>query len=150
MLKDEDIIIISVVDINYLEMDFYYYNLNTKFINEKWILPKILTYKKYEQVSQTSSCNDIRKNDAIKLENGGWHLSYFGSSEFIKNKIENFSHQELNNNTNTNLDIIQERITKSVDIFDRHWIKNISKIEIKDNVCLPPEYEKYLHKFYTQ
>ena len=45
------------VDINILEMDFYYYNLNTKY-QSKWSLCKIISYKKYNELD--ISCNHIR------------------------------------------------------------------------------------------
>ena len=99
-IKKEEIII----DINTLLMDFYYYNLNTKFKN-KWELCKIISYKKYKNLN--ISCNDIRTMKCSKILNGGWHLSFFGSLNFIKNKINNFSHQEYNNNEFT--DFIKNR-----------------------------------------
>jgi len=39
---------------------------------------------------------------------GGWHLSYFGDINFIKNKINNFAHQEFNNNNFTDIKKIEE------------------------------------------
>jgi hypothetical protein len=32
----------------------------------------------------------------IKIEHGGWHFTYFGSSEFAQNKLRNFAHAESN------------------------------------------------------
>jgi beta-1,4-mannosyl-glycoprotein beta-1,4-N-acetylglucosaminyltransferase len=101
--NDEDIIIISDIDeisdpntleiiknynlnieIYSLQMDFYYYNLNSKIVN-KWYHSKIISYKKYKELN--ISCQDIREyRNYIIIDNGGWHLSYFGNVEFIKNK----------------------------------------------------------------
>ena len=37
------------------------------------------------------------EDDSIKMyEHAGWHFTYLGDSEFIKNKIRSFSHAELN------------------------------------------------------
>lgn len=37
------------------------------------------------------------EDDAIRMyEHAGWHFTYLGDSEFIKNKIRSFSHAELN------------------------------------------------------
>ena len=133
-------------DIHCLEMDLYYYNLNTKF-QQVWTHGKILSYQKYKELNIT--CTDIRIHiQCPAILNGGWHLSYFGDSNFIQNKIQNFSHQELNNSNYTNLSKIDERLRNNADLFDRHSVE-FYKIHIKDNTNLPPEYETYLSKFYT-
>lgn len=139
-IKDGSII----VDINTLEMDFYYYNLNTR-IKDKWSLCKIISYKNYNELQL--SCNNIRGSNYSKILNGGWHLSYFGDKHFIQNKIRNFSHQELNKTTYTDLEKIEERTTKSKDLYDRDI--TFDKIEIKANNYLPPEYHIYLKKYYN-
>jgi len=163
ILSDSDVIIISdldeipdprtlykikngeiIVDINILQMDFYYYNLNTK-VGNKWHHSKILTYKKY--VDLKMSCNDIRKLNLPVINNGGWHLSYFGDKNFIKNKLENFSHQEFNNSEYTDLDKIEKRVQNNVDLFNRN-IK-FEKLKIEDNNYLPLDYSKYLTKYYS-
>ena len=132
-----------VVDINILEMDLYYYNLNNKF-NFKWDSCKILSYKKYIELN--TSCNNIRNTPCSKILNGGWHLSYFGDKYFIQNKIQNFSHQELNNSEYTDLEKIEKRIKNSRDLYDRDF--NIINIKIEDNTYLPIDYDKYLNKYY--
>ena len=162
-LNDKDIIIISDLDeipdpntlyiiknnnlkdyIYSLEMDFYYYNLNSKLFN-KWYSSKLLSYKTYNNMRKT--CDEIRcNNDYIIIKNGGWHLSYFGDSKFIKNKIENFSHQEFNNNNFTNIQNIEENINNCKDIYNRDDNK-IEYILIKDNSYLPPQYlSKFIFK----
>jgi beta-1,4-mannosyl-glycoprotein beta-1,4-N-acetylglucosaminyltransferase len=160
-LKDKDLIIISDVDeipnpnklneiknknieINTLEMDFYYYNLNT-ICYDKWDLCKILSFKTYKELN--IECNTIRNLNCIKIQNGGWHLSYFGDSKFISNKIKNFSHQEYNKNIFTDTNSIEKKIKNSEDLFDRKD-NNFKRIPISENVFLPSEYEKYLKKFF--
>lgn len=162
-LDDEDIIIITdadeipdpntllkiknneiSVDINALELDLYYYNLNSKFIR-KWNLSKIISYKKYKEIS--ISCNDIRSLDVPSIKNGGWHLSYFGDAIFIKNKIEAFSHQELNNEYFKDISRIEKNIKSSTDLYDRSD-QILTSVLLKDNNYLPIEYEKYLQKYY--
>lgn len=34
--------------------------------------------------------------DLVYVNHGGWHFSYFGKTDFAKNKIENFAHAETN------------------------------------------------------
>ena len=133
-----------IVNINTLEMDLYYYNLNTRFQN-KWSLCKIISYKKYNELN--IRCNDIRFTQCSTILNGGWHLSYFGDKYFIQNKIQNFSHQELNNANYTDLDKIENRVTNSSDLYDRDYCQ-FQKIKIENNTYLPPDYDKYLNKYY--
>jgi beta-1,4-mannosyl-glycoprotein beta-1,4-N-acetylglucosaminyltransferase len=133
------------IDISSLEMDFYYYNLNTKFVN-KWNPCKIISYEVYNIIKK--SCTEIRSNNNCpKILNGGWHLSYFGDIYFIQNKIQNFSHQELNVPLYTELKQIECRVKNFSDLYDRN--EHIKKINIKENEYLPKDYEKYLGKYYT-
>jgi len=139
-IKNKDI----VVDINILELDFYYYNLNSK-MDHQWQFSKILTFQKYKELGL--SCEQIRQNMSFKIiENGGWHLSYFGDEKFIKNKIQNFGHQEYNSDNFTDENNIKERIINQTDLYDRPT--SIINIPIEDNDNLPPEYDIYLKKFY--
>lgn len=161
-LSDSDVIIISdldeipnpytlndiktgeiIVDINILDMYLYYYNLHNKF-QDNWTLCKILSYKKYIELN--ISCNDIRNTNCPKILNGGWHLSYFGDKYFIQNKIQNFSHQELNNSEYTDLENIEKRVKNNKDLYDRNI--NLDKIKLEDNKYLPIDYNKYLNKYY--
>jgi len=163
LLKDEDIIIISdldeipdretlknikignlvINDIFNLKQDFYYYNLNSK-MNEVWTYAKILSYRIYKSLNK--SCQDLRCHNCRSLDKGGWHLSYFGDKHFIKNKIENFGHQEFNNELYTDLDSIQNKITNQIDLYNRSY-ERILKIPIKDNNYLPYKYEEFLEKY---
>jgi beta-1,4-mannosyl-glycoprotein beta-1,4-N-acetylglucosaminyltransferase len=160
-LKDDDMIIISDLDeiinpnifnkINgqnwSLNMDFYYYNLNTK-INTIWNQSKIINY--YTYTYKTTNPQDIRtKNKYNTLNNAGWHLSYFGDVEFISNKIQQFAHQEFNNNFYTNPNNIKEAIENNKDIFRRNYENNIiCKININDNINKPPLYNIFLNNYY--
>jgi beta-1,4-mannosyl-glycoprotein beta-1,4-N-acetylglucosaminyltransferase len=136
----------TAIDINILEMDLYYYNLNTRFNSSKWHFCKIISYKKYTELAITF--NEIRctMNVPIIL-NGGWHLSYFGDANFIQNKIHNFSHQELNNENFTNISTIEERVKNHIDLYCRG--NNPNQIKISDNEYLPIEYDKYLINYFT-
>jgi len=124
-----------------LEQEMYYYHLNYK-LDDSWDAAKIMTYAKYTDITTKNSANilysiqRIRKFPCSKMEKGGWHLSYFGDEHFVKNKIENFSHQELNTSENTNIESIRKKIAEC------------HKISIQDNAYLPPEYETYLQYFF--
>ncbi len=163
LINNEDYIIISdvdeIVDINRLIeikelkksyevvkviQDFYYYNLNTQY-EKKWDLVKIINYKKYKELNLSVEELRNKLNVNEKIDYGGWHLSYFGTPLFIKNKIENFSHQELNNPTFTNVDFIEARVKNQDDLFGLHFFK---KIPFNKNNYLLPNllnfYDKYL------
>lgn len=131
------------VGFNTLFLDAYYYNLNSK-LHMNPESTKIITYQTYKELNIT--CNDIRNYSTPNILNGGWHLSYFGDPHFIKNKMNEFSHQEYNNDTYTNVDIIEEKIKNFKDIYNRKM--HIENINVKDNHYLPPQYEKYLKKYY--
>lgn len=135
------------VGINILHMDLYYYNLNVKY-TEKCDWPKILTYKFYKETNK--SCSAIRGiTNCPRIAEGGWHLSYFGDYEFMKNKTENWSHQELNNSNTTDIANIADRVNRGVDLYNRSYVL-FHKIPIRDNTYLPVDYDKYLTKYYTE
>jgi beta-1,4-mannosyl-glycoprotein beta-1,4-N-acetylglucosaminyltransferase len=162
-ITDTDLIIISDVDeipdpnilktfksspidigIKRFEQDFYYYNLESK-LQVKWYHSKILSHKKYKELN--TNCDDIRFVKCDTILQGGWHLSYFGNSNFIKNKLVNFAHQEYNFDEYTNTKNIQQKIDQCIDLFGRADVDMI-KIDIKDNAYLPPLYDVYLRSFY--
>jgi beta-1,4-mannosyl-glycoprotein beta-1,4-N-acetylglucosaminyltransferase len=162
-LAGEDIIIISdldeipnptvlenvknnniVVGINILDMDIYYYNLNSK-MGIKWYAGKILTFEKYNELN--IDCDKLRFYNCPIINNGGWHLSFFGNEKFIKNKLENFTHQEFNITEFTDEKRIEERIKNGKDLFDRGCCL-IENIRIEDNNNLPPDYDIYLKNYY--
>ena len=133
-----------IVNINILELDFYYYNLNSK-KDHLWHNTKILTFKKYKELK--ICCEDIRFYKCPSIQKAGWHLSYFGDENFIKNKIKNFSHQEYNHDTFTDEKLIEERIKTGKDLFGREN-NDIINIPIEENDNLPPKYDVYLTNFY--
>jgi beta-1,4-mannosyl-glycoprotein beta-1,4-N-acetylglucosaminyltransferase len=135
------------VDISILHMDLYYYNLHVKY-TEKWYWPKILSYKKFVDLNQ--SCSMIRGiTRCAIITNGGWRLSYFGDYEFIKNKTENFSHQEFNRSEFTDISKIEEQVKKGADLYGRRFV-SFDNIPIRDNTYLPIDYDRYLTKYYTE
>jgi len=69
------------------------------------------------------------------IKNGGWHFSYLQKVDLIIKKIKSFSHGEFNNSSIINANLINEKISKGIDIFDRN-IK-YQKVEIDSSF---PEY----------
>jgi len=132
-----------IIDCASLEQALYYYNLNSKHV-DKWYYSKIIKYKKVKLFGY--SYQSIRMSSQTILYNGGWHLSYFGSVEFIANKIQNFSHQEYNNESI--LSKIKENMENSKDLYNRGNIF-IQNIPICENRYLPPNYPFKFTKEYT-
>jgi hypothetical protein len=121
-------------------MDLYYYNLRCKY-NTTWEFSKILNYESYNGDPQAIRCG----SNSSGIENGGWHFSYFGNVEFIKNKIRNFAHQDLNNGYVLNDDRIIKQIQNSDDLFERNDVYKINPIDIEKNTYLPKKYKEFLH-----
>ena len=63
----------------------------------------------------------------LQIIEGGWHFSYLNSPEQILNKIRSFSHGEFNNQK-ISLKVIEEKISRNEDIFDRGF--KLKKVEI--------------------
>jgi beta-1,4-mannosyl-glycoprotein beta-1,4-N-acetylglucosaminyltransferase len=125
------------------EQDFYYYNLKCK-KNEKWNKCKALTFKTWNNMH--ISFESIRFLPCEIVAKGGWHMSYFGDAKFIKNKIENFTHQEHNLEHITDVDAIQKRMDAGIDLYMRRG-ETFERIAICDNDYLPPFYETHLSSF---
>lgn len=161
-LNDDDLLIISDLDeipdprvlsniknsqksitVANLGMDLYYYNLVSKFDNCLWRKPIILTYKSYKELGMT--CQQLRFHNSECIYPAGWHLSYFGDHTFIKNKIEQFAHTELNRSEVTTTENIKKSVSESSDVFHRG--ERIMKLPISENKYLPVGYEIYLTKF---
>jgi beta-1,4-mannosyl-glycoprotein beta-1,4-N-acetylglucosaminyltransferase len=110
-LSDEDIIILTdldeipkkklINDINdnkiiiknnelySIEMVLYYYNIELT-TDRKWYQPKIFNYFTCKNNTILTYLR-IQTHNIIILNDSGWHLSYFGDENFIKNKVESFA-----------------------------------------------------------
>jgi len=155
-LKDEDLIIISDLDeipdtdtlLKFknemldepisLEMDLYYYNFTCKFANN-WLSAKVVPFKYYKNDTQPEKW---RHKTFKNVPRGGWHLSYFGTSDFICNKIANFAHQEFNNPTYNTKEFIEDGMNNGTDLYRRQNIK-FNKIKLEDNTYLPKNYKMF-------
>lgn len=102
--KIQEIKNIKLDDIYILEMTLYMYNFTCKSKN-LWRFAKILPY--YIFKLNNFDCNKVRMASTYKVvKDAGWHLTYFGDNNFIKNKLKSYAHQELNTSTNLSDDRI--------------------------------------------
>ena len=69
-------------------------------------------------------------------------MSYFGDENFIKNKIQNFAHQELNVNEFTDSEKIRERVANNRDLYDRPN-EEFGFISVNENMFLPKDWDKF-------
>jgi beta-1,4-mannosyl-glycoprotein beta-1,4-N-acetylglucosaminyltransferase len=130
-----------------LDHIFYYYNLNTrnKYITDR---ARILTFGEYSRLDLP--CHSIRELHCPIISPAGWHLSYFGDTDFIQNKIRSIA-DFGGDETFTDSSHIASKVSTSTDLFNReHWGPEyvLEKIDIKDNSYLPPFYETHLRGFY--
>lgn len=129
--KDDDIVILSDADeipckeavkrykpymgVATLIMNLYYYYLNLCGGTQIWIMPKIMTFG----MLKNSTPNEIRNNNAQTfMHDGGWHFSYMGGVDAIKNKIESYSHTEHNITKFKSDSFIKSKIDNNEFLFD--------------------------------
>jgi beta-1,4-mannosyl-glycoprotein beta-1,4-N-acetylglucosaminyltransferase len=169
-LQPEDVILISDLDeifnpsflkrvrsgevpISYtgVTMDLYYYNLNS-FVHPVWKAARLITYAYFKMLQRTPTELRLNKSDDVNgiNQHGGWHLSFFGDTAFIRNKLENFAHQEHNKPEYTNEERIDTRVRERRFLVDDATLNaQISYVPVPGDRPLPPNYEIYLRKFYA-
>lgn len=118
--------------------DMYYYNLNT-LADNLWFHAKSCTYGIFKMLGGAEKVRFSSPEYYVKC---GWHFSYFGDVDFIKNKISNFAHQEYNTDLYTSDENISNAIRDGRDLFQRSEI-SYSLVEL-DPEALPNNYEMLL------
>ena len=73
------------------------------------------------------------------IPDGGWHFSFFGESDKIRNKIESFAHTEYDSEEYKNSEAILYRIENGIDPFDRFPLKYYWVDESYPE-CILPDY----------
>lgn len=116
----------------------FYYNLNYLHM-ENWMGSRICTWKYLKEISVDKLRGDHA--NAYKIENGGWHWSFFGDVEKFKQKISSYGDYHLNVPSIT--DNIEEKMQNGLDPLNRPM--PLSVVPIDDTY---PEYilnnqEKY-------
>jgi beta-1,4-mannosyl-glycoprotein beta-1,4-N-acetylglucosaminyltransferase len=110
------------------------YFLNNQNTSELWAGTRALSVEKY---SSELTPQQVRMSAAsILLKDGGWHWSFLGDEESLRNKIISYSHQEHNNNYT--LDSIIYRLNNNEDIFERGFV--LKAVEIDET------YPKYVRE----
>lgn len=160
-LSDEDIVLVSDVDEIFnpeviknidshlgphpfvsLQMDMYYYNIESKQVSVEWTFPKAIRMGHIKRGHALTNCRTGPKGPIV--HDGGWHLSYFGNPKMIINKLKNFAHAELSHMYSTN---DEERVMGIIkdckDIVGRPDVPLVH-IPVESNPRLPPNYRTIL------
>lgn len=106
-------------DIFKFKQNAYVYYLNNR-SNENWRGWVGSVGTKYKNIKRVG-INHIRtrgKNKFTVIKNGGWHFTFQGGSGMVRQKLESYSHQEIN--TVKIKSNIENTILKNKDIRGRH------------------------------
>jgi beta-1,4-mannosyl-glycoprotein beta-1,4-N-acetylglucosaminyltransferase len=132
-LKNGDIVL-DKNRLSSLEMVLYYYSIFYTTLR-KWNLTRVSTYYKFKTFNQPSDMR-ICKQDDIILDSG-WHISYMGDANFIKNKLESFAHCKDYNENAKSIAYLNECLKKGV--FNNEQL-----------IYVPKETNTNLPKFYLE
>jgi len=96
----------------------FYYNFNQR-VEGLWFAPYIAS----NSLIRTEYVMDLRlltqRSNIIRIENGGWHLSFWSNPQNIKSKLEAYSHQENNQEKFKDEKYIMECINSGKYLFDK-------------------------------
>lgn len=96
--------------------ELFYYNFKT-FDNSFWKGTSFTTISN----ALDKGCDFLRYGDeSSTIKNGGWHFSYFGDTERIRNKLQSFAHQEFNKDDIISDSNIEQAIKSQKDLFGRN------------------------------
>lgn len=110
-------------------MNYYFYNFNCKAANT-WLFVK--TIKLGRLITSRKTCNQIRQHNVyseIIPNTSGWHLTYFGDKEYIKNKLRSFSHTEYSEGKYVEDNYIEHMITQCKSLFPQPDIYQFEKVD---------------------
>lgn len=122
-----------------LNQPTYYYYLNV--LKQKdWYGTKLSSYGTLKNLS----FNEVRGNQDLssKLLSAGWHFSFMGGKDMVKNKLLNYSARDLVNNRV--LDCLEHNINNNIDPFFRDTLQ-IVEIDYKYPDYLINNLSKYKH-----
>jgi beta-1,4-mannosyl-glycoprotein beta-1,4-N-acetylglucosaminyltransferase len=119
--------------------DVHYYNLKQR-SQSRWY-GSLITRCKEMKVRCPQEFRDCRET-YTPIHNGGWHLSHWGGPEKIREKLYAGSHREMNTDTYTDVNRIQDYINRGVDLYDRPHEQYIP--------ATPEEYEPFFYSVFSR
>lgn len=96
-----------------LSMNCYYYSFKWRWRDPWDHYPKAAPWSRVRELGPQA----LRMAwPAVRLADGGWHLSYFGNEAFVANKLRHFAHQEFN--TTKDLAAVGDRMRTGKNLTD--------------------------------
>lgn len=87
---------------------------------DDWRGSQFCTFKYLKDYGGFNDCRNLPHENEFLIENGGWHFSFLGGEEKIKQKLQGYGHQEHNNDgVKSN---IGSNINNNQDILGRTWM----------------------------
>lgn len=105
-----------------LKQDYFNYNFRQKMSNP-WYGTVISTNSFIQHLTPQGARNI--KADIAWIDNAGWHLTYWGTPEQIKTKVQSFAHQELNTAEFTDPDYIRQQVESGRDLYNRDVVQTV-------------------------
>jgi beta-1,4-mannosyl-glycoprotein beta-1,4-N-acetylglucosaminyltransferase len=152
-LQDDDIIMLSDVDeipdtdilkeiildpfktSHTFNHETYYYNLNCKQFSR---IQGTCCINNGEFTKTYKTFSNLRaKRLELNVIPGGWHFSYFGDVEFIRNKLQSFSHTEYNQEKYYSDENILYCIKNTKDLFYQDPLRGDFLVPRPENAHLP-------------
>lgn len=100
------------------DMVVHQYYLNNQNLGEGLIdRARAYSVARYRDPNFYPSLTRFNQNADINIPNAGWHWTYIGDADFIRNKIEAFAHNEFDNDSVKNG--IEQRIENNTDTLGR-------------------------------
>lgn len=123
-------------------MDMFTYSWKFRLGQNIWTGTKMMLYNSFKLYFHCiQDFRTYNRDKCMQILDGGWHLTYFGGAEKITDKLNAFSHTELNIPEFNNLDNINKSLHSGDDLFKRGSV--IEHIEY-ENTGLPKHLKKYL------
>jgi len=92
----------------------FYFKLNYLY-DDEWMGSRLCTWKHLKETTIDQHRQDHK--NAYRIENGGWHWSFFGDAENFKLKLASYEHTE--NNIDSVIGNAEEKIAQGIDPLNR-------------------------------
>jgi len=94
----------------------FYFNLVN---GEPWLGGHLLTCKKLQ--TEVGLCELKMRRRGIFIEDGGWHFSYMGGTDAVKEKLDALDDPELQHNKGDIRTIMANCISKGIDLYGKKF-----------------------------
>ncbi len=161
---DDDIIIVSDLDefwrreviknftsfhegvVGFIQKIYYFY-LNRLDTSRKWFGPGLCfeAFRRYHKLSLNSVRNVVRSVQSLNgvIEDGGWHFTWLGGADAVKNKLDSFAHQEYNTPEWNGIDRIKDIINSGTkDLF-----RDVTHLVVPIDASFPEPIYKNVEKY---